>query len=71
MALSFQDELQGFLRHKLEQDPPFHRAMTEGRWEVPVEEGLRTVVRMFGAYNEAFLLVAQEIDKLRAAVDSG
>jgi hypothetical protein len=72
MALSFYDELTAFMKHHLEQDPAWH-AMTTGQFARPLEpqDVLDTVSRMIGVHTQALLLVAEEIDKLRAPTNSG
>jgi hypothetical protein len=72
VALSFYDQMQAFIEHNLEQDSVWH-AWTTGQLQEPLttQDVLDTATRMIGVHNEAFLLVAEEIDKLRAASNNG
>jgi hypothetical protein len=67
MSLSFEDELRAFLRHHYEQMPEVQEVLVLGRKAIDPMEGYISLSRMIGVHNEAPILVAQEIDKLRAA----
>ena len=68
MPLSFEDELQAFMRHHYEQRPEVQEVFVQGRKAIDPMEGYLSVSRMIGVHNEALILVAQEIDKLRTAM---
>lgn len=71
MPLSFEDEMQAFLTHRYEQMPEIQEILVQGRASVDSLEGLNVASQMIGVHNEALILVAMEIDKLRASIAEG
>jgi hypothetical protein len=71
MALSFEDELRSFLEHKYEQMPEIQEVLVRGRTAAYPDASLSALSKMVGTHNEALLLVAMEIDKLRASIAEG
>jgi hypothetical protein len=68
--LSFEDEVRAYLKHRGEQDPTLH-ALEQGEMtttDIDVEISLQLLARVHSAL---IIRTAQEIDKLRAATDSG
>lgn len=68
MALSFEDEIRGFLWHGFEQQPTVQRAMSEGRLEATTQESFDWLARMLSNQMRAIFRIAREIDDLRAAL---
>jgi len=71
MALSFEDEIRGFLQHSLEQNPQMFQALKTGRHELSTDEAVRFLASMMFVQSEALGRVAREIDNLRAAILGG
>jgi hypothetical protein len=69
MPLSFAEEMRAFLQHHYEQMPQIQEILVQGRKEASPWEAVAAATKMIGVHNEAFLLVAQEIDKLRTAAE--
>jgi hypothetical protein len=67
MPLSFEDELTAFMRHNFEQIDVVQQALVQGKHGGSLEDAFLAVSTMIGVHNQALILVAQEIDKLRAA----
>jgi acyl carrier protein phosphodiesterase len=57
--------------HRYEQMPEIQEVLVERRRAATALEGLAAAAKMIGAHYDALLLVAQEIDNLRAAIAEG
>lgn len=71
MALSFEDEIRGYLQHSFEQTPSVHKAATAGQAVASFQEAAEFLADMIAAQGRAIIRIAQEIDQLRAAADGG
>ena len=73
MALSFEKEVRAYLHHRAEQDPTLH-ALQRGDLSVDVldlQRVLEMLARIDATQTHLLIQIAQEIDKLRAATNSG
>ena len=72
MALSFEDEVRGFIQHRAEQNPHLHALETGQRTvaDLNVQDALEMLAAMAAMHTKLILKIAQEIDKLRAATGS-
>jgi hypothetical protein len=68
MALSFEDEIRGFLYHSVEQDQFFQEALAapEGGHTVDAKEAIYALARAHAIHSKALLRIARAIDELRA-----
>lgn len=71
MALSFRQELETYIKHNLEQEPMVHEAMTKGQRKTDVQEALDYVGACLRIYQDTILMIADEIDELRASSNRG
>ncbi|MHB8470785.1 MAG: hypothetical protein ACYDCH_13685 [Gaiellaceae bacterium] len=69
MALSFEDKIKAFIRHRLEQQPSVQAATTQGERFISTQEALDYMGASMRTYQDAILLIAREIDELRAAIE--
>jgi hypothetical protein len=68
MAPSFEREIDAFLQHRLEQLPPFQRLTTTGDTSGTLKESIETLAAIVLSQRDAIIMVAREIDKLRADI---
>jgi hypothetical protein len=66
MPLSFEDELRGLLRHKVEQNATIQKLTTEGSANAGLEESLKFIMDVIESHGQALIRVAREIDNLRS-----
>jgi hypothetical protein len=73
MALSFEDEIRAFIKHTAEQNPHLH-ALQSGqktRVDLGVQDALEMLGNLGAMHTAIAIKIAQEIDKLRAAINGG
>ena len=73
MALSFEDEVRAYFKHRAEQTPVLH-ALEHGEMtvaDIDVRQALEMLSRMDATHSNLIHKIAREIDKLRVATNSG
>ena len=70
MALSFEDEIKGFLWHGFEQQPAVQEAMAKGQFDATQQASFDLLGAMLNNQMRAIFRIAREIDELRAAIES-
>jgi hypothetical protein len=73
MPLSFLEEVRALLTHSAEQNPYLHKLVT-GEMKMAdmgEAEAIQMLVRTDAVQTKLILKIAEEIDKLRAATNSG
>jgi hypothetical protein len=71
MALSFTDEVRIYIQHRAEQNAILHAAQTGDKpLDYPsIEDSFALLADIGDVHTKLFFKVAEEIDKLRAAVE--
>ena len=69
MALSFRDEIDSYMKHTLEQQPMVHEAMTQGKTTSDLQASINYIGACLKLYQDTILMIADEIDKLRASAE--